>query len=117
LCHGNFKPTHMKAYAFIFAKTHNKICQCKSFPLANCDNETFYFAFVDGAHSPLLLQFFHPTRNPPLHPSNRSLLFTHIFPFFLFFSFLPHLLTKQLKNQKLQKKNALTKNFKWALEF
>jgi hypothetical protein len=55
LCHGNSRPTHMKAYAFIFAKTHNTNCQCKSSPLANRDNENFYFTFTNGARLPFLL--------------------------------------------------------------
>jgi hypothetical protein len=37
VCHGNFRHTHMKAYAFIFAKTHGTNYQCKSSPLVNCD--------------------------------------------------------------------------------
>jgi hypothetical protein len=43
LCHGNSRHAHLKAFAFIFTKTHNANCQCKSFPLANHDNENFFY--------------------------------------------------------------------------
>ncbi len=40
-----------------------------------------------------------------------------IFPFLFLLFFLPRLLTNQLKNQKLQKKNALPKFLEWHLDF
>ncbi len=49
------RPAHMRVYAFVFAKSHNANCRRKSFLLANHESENFYFAFVGGAHPPLLL--------------------------------------------------------------
>jgi hypothetical protein len=78
----------MKAYDFVFAKTHGANGWRKSSPLANRDSENFYFAFAARARPPLLLRFLRPARNPPLCPSNHSLPF--FFPsfslFFFFFS-------------------------------
>jgi len=54
LCHGNSRPTHMKAYAFVFTKTHSTNRWCKSSPLANRESKKIYFAFTDGACPPLL---------------------------------------------------------------
>jgi hypothetical protein len=85
LCHGNSRHAHMKAYAFVFTKTHGTNHWCKPSPLVNHDNKNFYFAFVNGTRPPHLLQFLRPTWNPPLHPSNLSLPFCPFFPFFFFF--------------------------------
>jgi hypothetical protein len=94
----------MKTYAFVFAKTHGTNRQRKSSPLANHDSENFHLTFIGGARQPLLL-FLRPARNPPLCPQIFPFLLALNFPFFFsFFSFPPHLLTKQLKNKKIKEK-------------
>jgi hypothetical protein len=65
--HKKRRPAHMKAYDFVFAKTHGANRWRKSSPLAN------RFAFAGGARPPLLLRFLSPARNPSLRPSNLSL--------------------------------------------
>jgi hypothetical protein len=100
----------MKAYAFVFAKTHGANRRRTSSPLANPESENFSFAFAGGTRAPLL-------RNPPLCPSNISLPACP-FPFFFSnFPFLPCLLTNQLKTKTSKKNNALTKFLKWHLYF
>jgi hypothetical protein len=69
----NRRPAHMKAYTFIFAKTHNTNHCCKSTLLANHERENLYFSLAGGACLPLLLRFLCPARNPPLHPSNPNI--------------------------------------------
>jgi hypothetical protein len=95
----------MKAYEFVFAKTHGANRWRKSSPLANRDSENFYFAFAGGARPPLLLRFL---RLPEILPSAPQIFpcpLALIFPLYFFSFFFPtSLLTKQLKNQKLPKK-------------
>jgi hypothetical protein len=95
----------MKAYAFVFAKTHGANRRRKSSPLANRDRENFYFAFVGGDRPPLLLQFLHPARNPPLpsHP-----YFSLIFLNFFFSTSPINKTIKESKTSKKEKKTALT---------
>jgi len=81
------RPAHMRVYAFVFAKTHNTNCRLKSILLANHQSKNFYFAFVGGAHLPLLLWFLCPAQNPPLCPSNLSIPSRPYFSFLIFFLF------------------------------
>lgn len=100
----NRRPTHMKAYTFVFAKTHHTNHHHKSYLLANHEREKFYFAFASRVCLPLLLLFLRPARNPPLHPSNLSLP-SYPFPFFFsFFFFFTSLIIKSIFLKNFKKK-------------
>jgi len=94
------RPAHIKAYAFVFAKTHDANHWRKSFLLANRESQNFYLAFTGGARSPLVLRFLRLARNPPLHASNLSLPSRPFFPLlFLFFSSFTSLIKKSKKKR------------------
>jgi hypothetical protein len=98
------RPAHMKAYAFVFTKTHSANRQRTSSPLANRESENFYFTFAVGARPPLLLECLCPARNPPSAPQIFPCPLA-LFPSFShFFLFLPCLLTNQLENKKFKEK-------------
>jgi hypothetical protein len=102
----------MKAYAFVFAKTHGANRRRKSSPLANRDSENFYFAFAGGDRPPLLLQFHHPARNPLLRPSNLSLPSHPYFSLlFLIFFFSTSLINKTIKESKTSQKKRFNLDF------
>jgi hypothetical protein len=98
----------MKAYDFVFAKTHGANRWRKSSPLAN------RFAFAGRARPPLLLRFLSPARNPSLRPSNLSLPSRPYFSllFLIFFLIISKTIQELKTSPKKKKKNALTKIFK-----
>ncbi len=104
-CHGNSRPTHMKAYAFVFANTHITNRQCKSSPLANHDSEKFLLCLRRWSSSATL-----PTIPLPYPKSSPSPLKSFLalspffFPFFFFFFFSTSLINKTIKKSKTSKK-------------
>jgi hypothetical protein len=85
------RPAHMNAYAFVIAKTHGANHRRKSSPLANRENENFYFAFRPAElvrHSSYYtsaLSEILPSA-PKIFPCPLALTFPFFFSFFFFFT-------------------------------